>query len=139
MNRIYNQMLVDVFTDLTPGSDDKLPEMLSLDVKRAINTRRMMRRIVTVGAILLQCKNLLKRDVRAPWKQEAQRVLLVLERAESQPETPPEQTVDGILAALETGRSMPAATRAQLRSLVSKFVAAALEPRVPGPCSPASA
>ena len=133
MNRIYSQMLVDVFTDLAPGSDARLPEMLSLDAKRALAARQMTRQIVTVGAILLQCKNLLKRDVRAPWRQEAQRVLLVLQKAESQPETPQESTVDGILAALESGRSMPTATKFQLRSLVTKFVAAALEPEFRDP------
>ncbi|KAH8885329.1 hypothetical protein GQ53DRAFT_365902 [Thozetella sp. PMI_491] len=129
MNRIYNQMLVDTFTDLSPSAQlAQLPEMLMLDTKRVMKMRRTTRQIVTVGAILLQCKNLLKRDVRAPWRQEATRILFVLDKADAQPDTPQESTVSGIMAALETGRSMPAATKAQLRSLVAKFVAAALEP-----------
>ncbi|KAK3321824.1 T-complex protein 11-domain-containing protein [Apodospora peruviana] len=123
-NRIYNQMLLDVFTHLAPLSLEEMPEMLRLDHKRALESGRLARRIITTGAILLQCKNLLKRDVRAPWKSEAQRIMLVLEKSEL---SSPQMAVDGIMAALEAGRSMPVATKAHLRALVSKFVIAGAE------------
>ncbi len=126
-DRIYNQMLVDVFTQLSPIPEAEIPEMLLLDHKRAVEAGRLTRRIITTGAILLQCKNLLKRDVRAPWKNEAQRIMLVLEKSESPADMTPEATADGIMAALEAGRSMPAATKAHLRALVNKFVAASNE------------
>ncbi|KAM7189080.1 T-complex protein 11 domain containing protein [Naviculisporaceae sp. PSN 640] len=126
-NRIYNQMLLDVFTQLAPIPLERMPEMLRLDYKRAVESGRLTRRIITTGAILLQCKNLLKRDVRAPWKSEAQRIMQVLERSESQPDTTVQNAVDGIMAALEAGRSMPVATKAHLRALVTKFVTAGAE------------
>ncbi|KAK0724375.1 T-complex protein 11-domain-containing protein [Lasiosphaeris hirsuta] len=126
-NRIYNQMLVDLFTQLSLVPVGEVPEMLLLDHKRALEAGRLTRRIITTGAILLQCKNLLKRDVRAPWKNEAQRILLVLEKSESQGDMTLDATVDGIMAALEAGRSMPAATKVHLRALVNKFVAASDE------------
>ncbi|KAK3317401.1 T-complex protein 11-domain-containing protein [Cercophora scortea] len=127
-NRIYNQMLLDIFTQVAPIPLDEMPEMLRLDHKRALEAGRLTRRIITTGAILLQCKNLLKRDVRAPWKNEAQRILLVLEKSESQTgDMTLDAAVDGIMAALEAGRSMPAATKTHLRALVNKFVAAGAE------------
>ncbi|KAK4208604.1 T-complex protein 11-domain-containing protein [Rhypophila decipiens] len=136
-NRIYNQMLLDVFTHLAPISVERMPEMLRLDYKRAVESGRLTRRIITTGAILLQCKNLLKRDVRAPWRNEAQRIMLVLEKSETQPDTPVQTAVDGIMAALEAGRSMPVATKAHLRGLVTKFVTAGAELVVSGEgCEP---
>jgi hypothetical protein len=121
-DRIYLQMLVDIFTQPRPISEAKMPEMLLLDYKRAVRAGQTTRRIITAGAILLQCKNLLKRDVRAPWKMEAGRILAVLEAEQSA-----EATVEGVMAALEAGRSMPAATKTHLRALVTKCVAASAE------------
>lgn len=124
--KIYNQMLVDLFTQPHPPSIDEMPEMLRLDHKRVVEAGRVTKRIITTGAILLQCKNLLKRDVRGPWRTESQRILAVLERSESATDSiPTEQIVDGILTALEAGRSMPAATKIHLRALVTKLVLSA--------------
>jgi hypothetical protein len=121
-DRIYTQMLVDIFTKPNPISEAEMPEMLLLDYKRAQRAGKTTLRIITAGAILLQCKNLLKRDVRAPWKMEAGRILTVLDA-----EQPLETTVEGVMAALEAGRSMPAATKTHLRALVTKCVAAGVE------------
>jgi hypothetical protein len=120
--RIYAQMLVDAFTAITATNVAKLPEMFELDKSRLSEISFMIRRIITVGAILLQCKNLLKRDVRSAWKTEASRIMTVLE-------TKPAfaTAVDGIMAALESGRSMPAATKSQLRALVNKIMNAYVE------------
>lgn len=128
-NRIYAQLLVDLFTQLVPVRLEETPEMLRLDHKRALEAGRLTRRIITTGAILLQCKNILKRDVRAPWKSEAQRILAVLEKSDEQAEegTGLEVAADGVMAALEAGRSMPAATRAHIRGLVNKFLSASAE------------
>ncbi|KAK4222803.1 T-complex protein 11-domain-containing protein [Podospora fimiseda] len=126
-NRIYAQLLVDLFTQLSPVPDSQMPEMLLLDQKRVIAAGRLTRAIITTGAILLQCKNLLKRDVRAPWRNEAQRIMLVLERSEQQAEITLEVAAEGIMAALESGRSMPSATKVHLRALVNKFLAAGAE------------
>lgn len=116
--RIYAQMLVDVFTSLDVSIP--IPETLQLDSKRIIRTRADILRIVTTGAIILQCKNLLKRDVRSQWKTEASRVFAVLENSKSV-----EQAIQGIQAALESSRSMPVATKNHIRDLVTRVVNAA--------------
>ncbi|KAK4185429.1 T-complex protein 11-domain-containing protein [Podospora australis] len=126
-NRIYAQLLVDVFTQVPAAQLADMPEMLLLDHKRAIEASVLTRRIVTTGAILLQCKNLLKRDVRQPWRNEAQRILAILERSEKDANLTLEVAAEGIMAALEAGRSMPAATKANLKALVTKFLHAGAE------------
>ncbi|ETS77460.1 hypothetical protein PFICI_11334 [Pestalotiopsis fici W106-1] len=128
-DKIYWQMLLDEFTQPSPPADS-IPEPLELDTKRRSRVGSQVLRIVTAGAILLQCKNMLKRDVRAPWKTEAGRLIMVLEALEDS-EKPLEQAagIDGIMAALEGGRSMPVATKTHLRALVTKFLAASAEAR----------
>ena len=115
--KIYAQILVDVFTSLS--SSTNIPETLDLDKKRILRIRADILRIVTTGAVLLQCKNLLKRDVRSQWKIEATRVYSVLENAKSV-----EQAVQGIQAALESSRSMPVATKNHIKELVLRIVTA---------------
>ncbi|KAK7402613.1 hypothetical protein QQX98_011624 [Neonectria punicea] len=125
--RLYAQLLVDVFTRLSPAAVDEIPEMLRLDQSRIRQVSTMIQRITTVGAVLLQCKNLLKRDVRSSWKTEASRIMTVLEA-----EHPLKTSVDGTMAALESGRSMPTATKAHLRALVTKVLTASQEMAVEG-------
>ena len=119
-DKIYAQMLVDVFTSFS-SSDFSIPETLDLDKKRIMRIRSDTLRIVTSGAVLLQCKNILKRDVRSQWKVEAMRVYSVLESTKSA-----DQAVQGIQAALESSRSMPVATKNHIKDLVSRIVAASI-------------
>ncbi|KAK1496193.1 IQ calmodulin-binding domain-containing family protein [Colletotrichum tamarilloi] len=119
-DKIYAQLLVDSFTQPAPIAVDKVPEMLGLDYKRMVRLSLASQRIVTTGAILLQCKNLLKRDVRTPWKTEPTRITAVLEADHDNVES----TVQGVMAALEAGRSMPAATKTHLKALVTKVLKA---------------
>ncbi|KAK1708072.1 IQ calmodulin-binding domain-containing family protein [Colletotrichum lupini] len=119
-DKIYAQLLVDSFTQPAPIAVDKVPEMLGLDYKRMVRLSLASQRIVTTGAILLQCKNLLKRDVRTPWKTEATRITAVLEADHDNVES----TIQGVMAALEAGRSMPAATKTHLKALVTKVLKA---------------
>lgn len=128
-DKIYWQMLLDEFTQ-SCATTQTVPEPLELDTKRRARIGSQTLRIVTAGAILLQCKNMLKRDVRAPWKTEAGRLMMVLEAVDDT-EKPLEHSAatDGIMAALEAGRSMPAATKTHLRALVTKFLAASAEAR----------
>lgn len=121
-DRFYAQMLVDVFTRLGPVPVEEVPEMFRLDISRMEKVSGLIQRIITVGAILLQCKNLLKRDVRSPWKTEASRIMTVLEANH-----PLETTIEGTMAAVESGRSMPAATKAHLRGLVTRILTSSRE------------
>ncbi|KAI3327929.1 T-complex protein 11-domain-containing protein [Xylariaceae sp. AK1471] len=126
-DKIYWQMLVDQFTQPSPSADT-LPEPLALDEKRRTRLGRQTLRIVTAGAILLQCKNLLKRDVRAPWKTEAGRVFTILESMDDITKPLDQSTaVHGIMAALEAGRSMPTATKKHLHALVAKVLEAFID------------
>ncbi|KAK2016289.1 IQ calmodulin-binding domain-containing family protein [Colletotrichum eremochloae] len=117
-DKIYAQLLVDCFTQPVPIALDTVPEMLGLDYKRMTRLSLASQRIVTTGAILLQCKNLLKRDVRTPWKTEATRITAVLEADHENMGS----IVQGVMAALEGGRSMPAATKTHLKALVTKVL-----------------
>ncbi|KAG5916368.1 hypothetical protein E4U61_003680 [Claviceps capensis] len=123
--RIYAQMLVDVSTQPAPITPDRVPEMLRLDIHRMNTVSLTVQRIITTGAVLLQCKNLLKRDVRSPWKTEAHRIMAVLEANYLNPSL--EGTLQGTMAALEAGRCMPAVTKTHLRALVSKVLRASQE------------
>ncbi|KAH6950679.1 hypothetical protein HG530_011340 [Fusarium avenaceum] len=117
--RFYAQMLVDIFTKISPTPVEEVPEMLRLDYSRISQVSTTVQRIITAGAVLLQCKNILKRDVRSSWKMEASRIMAVLEANH-----PLQATVDGVMAALESGRSMPTATKGHLRALVTKVLTA---------------
>lgn len=119
--KIYAHMLVGVFTQPSDMQYGQIPEMLQLDHKRILKYNKLTRNIVTTCGILLQCKNLLKRDVRAPWKSEALRIETVLNTAESE-----EIAVDGVMAALEAGRSIPPAMKTHLREFVQKLIVAHL-------------
>ncbi|KAI0974973.1 T-complex protein 11-domain-containing protein [Xylaria arbuscula] len=126
-DKVYWQMLVDQFTQPSP-SVDSLPEPLALDEKRRVRLGRQTLRIVTAGAILLQCKNMLKRDVRAPWKTEAGRVFTLLESMDDDTKALNQSTaVHGIMAALEAGRSMPTATKKHLQALVTRVLEACMD------------
>ncbi|KAL2759773.1 hypothetical protein ACRALDRAFT_2129521 [Sodiomyces alcalophilus JCM 7366] len=117
-DKFYAQMLVDLFTQPLPIDEKSVPEMLLLDYKRMQRLSLATQRIITAAAILLQCKNMLKRDVRSPWKTEATRVMSVLEANNENMEA----AVQGTMAALEGGRSMPAVTKTHLRALVTKVL-----------------
>lgn len=118
-DRIYAHMLVGIFTQTSKIRYGQIPEMLQLDYKRILKYGNLTRNIVTAGGILLQCKNMLRRDVRTPWKTEAQRIMTVLDTAESE-----EVAVNGIMTVLEAGRSMPPAIKANLHAFVQKLIAA---------------
>ena len=121
-DKFYAQMLVDVFTDISQECGANLPETLLLDLRRIKRVRADLLRIICAGAVLLQAKNLLKRDVRSQWKTEASRILSVLEGAKTA-----DAAKEGIQAALESCRSMPSATKAHLRVLVGRIAESTFE------------
>lgn len=116
-DRIYMQMLADLFMEASALNEDDVPETLRLDTKRISKTRLETLHIVTAGAILLQTKNMLKRDVRSQWKTEATRIFSVLEGSKTV-----EQAVQGICAALEASHSMPTITKSHIRDLVTRII-----------------
>jgi len=131
--KIYAHMLVDVFTSLDPTIP--IPETLQLDSKRIQKIQTDILHIATTGAILLQCKNLLKRDTRSQWKTEATRIMTVLENSRGKGA---EQASLGIQAALESSRSMPNATKNHIKGLVGRIVSVAFSISSPSPSSSSS-
>lgn len=115
-DKFYSQMLVDITTSFN-FEDRGLPETFQLDVKRINRMKADMLRVVCTGAILLQAKNLMKRDVRSQWKTEAGRIVSVLENSKDA-----DAAKEGIQAALESCRNMPSATKQELRIFVSSVV-----------------
>lgn len=118
-DRIYVHMLVDIFTQTSKMRYGQVPEMLQLDYKRIRKYGHLTRNMITTAGILLQCKNLLKRDVRVPWRTEAARIEAVLDASKTE-----ESAVAGVMAALEAGRSMPPTINSHLRGFVVKLIAA---------------
>lgn len=118
-DRIYVHMLVDLFTQTSKMRYGQVPEMLQLDYKRVRKYGHLTRNMITTAGILLQCKNLLKRDVRVPWRTEAARIEIVLDTSRTE-----EAAVAGVMAALEAGRSMPPTIKSHLRGFVVKLIAA---------------
>ncbi|KAF2117831.1 T-complex protein 11-domain-containing protein [Lophiotrema nucula] len=116
--KIYARGLVDLAIATPPLKDSELPETLELDRARISRIRTDALRITTVGGILLTAKNLLKRDVRSQWKQEANRMWETLKDGYlKEPNTPSK-----ILSLLESSHPMPPTTRAQLSSTITRLL-----------------
>jgi hypothetical protein len=120
-HKIYARGLVDLAIATPPLRGSELPETLELDRARITRIREDALRITTIGGILLTAKNLLKRDVRSPWKPQANRMWDVLKEGYMKdPATPAK-----ISSLLESSHNMPAATRAQLSSTITRLLAQA--------------
>lgn len=113
-SRTYAQGLVDLVLSNAPVSDEIVPETLELDRRRLEKLHAKAFRIVATASILLTAKNLLKRDVRAQWKSEADR-LLSLDFIEIQP--------DRVQSILELIHPMPSTASAQLSGTIRRVLA----------------
>ncbi|KAH8730045.1 T-complex protein 11-domain-containing protein [Phaeosphaeriaceae sp. PMI808] len=117
-HKIYARGLVDLAIATPPLRDSELPETLELDRTRIQSIRDDALRITTIGGILLTAKNLLKRDVRSPWKPQANRMWDVLKDGYMKdPSTPAK-----ISSLLESSHNMPPSTRAQLSSTITRLL-----------------
>lgn len=114
--KIYARGLVDLAIATPPLRDSELPETLELDRARISRIREEALRITTIGVILLTAKNLLKRDVRSQWKNEANRMWEALKDGYlKDPATPSK-----ISSLLESSHAMPPTTRAQLAATITR-------------------
>ena len=122
--RIYAHALTDLFIATSEVDDEAVPETLWLDRGRIRAGRADAVGIVTVGAILLSAKNLLKRDVRSPWKGEASRIWDIIsdDDGRGQFESETEEGPMQILSAIESAHTLPPAVKVQLGQLVRRFV-----------------
>ena len=123
-DKVYAHGLVALALDRTEAS---WPETLHLDRERLQGLRQHAIRVTVIGAILLTAKNLLKRDVRAQWKQQAGRLwaLLTAEPYDHSSSADGPSTADKAYSILETANNMPPATKTQLQGTIARFFAQA--------------
>ncbi|KAF1976008.1 hypothetical protein BU23DRAFT_552013 [Bimuria novae-zelandiae CBS 107.79] len=127
--KIYARGLIDLAIATPPLKDAELPETLELDRARIARIREEALRITTIGGILLTAKNLLKRDVRSQWKNEANRMWEALKEGYLKDPTTPSK----ISSLLESSHAMPPSTRAQLASIVTRLLTQADSGRLSDP------
>lgn len=127
--KIYARGLVDLAIATPPLRDSELPETLELDRARITRIREDALRITTIGGILLTAKNLLKRDVRSQWKNEASRMWDTLKDGYLKDAATPTK----IASLLESSHAMPPSTRASLSSTVSRLLTQAEAGRLSDP------
>ncbi|KKK18785.1 hypothetical protein ARAM_005822 [Aspergillus rambellii] len=123
-SKVYAHGLVDLVLSNAPVFDDLVPETLELDRERLGRLHAQVFKIVATASILLTAKNLLKRDARAQWKAEADRIM-ALDFNDVQP--------DRIQLILESTHPMPSSARAQLAATIRRLL-----PQVAAACSVAS-
>ncbi|KAL4914184.1 T-complex protein 11-domain-containing protein [Aspergillus aurantiobrunneus] len=112
-SKIYVHGLVDLVFSNAPVSNDIVPETLELDRQRLNTLHAQAFKIVATASILLTAKNLLKRDARAQWKTEADRILS-LDFNDVSP--------DRIQSILESTHPMPSNASAQLTATIRRVL-----------------
>lgn len=133
--KIYARALVDLAIEPSGGLElDGVPETLALDLERLRGLRQKAVRITVIGAVLLTAKNLLKRDVRGQWKNEASRLwqLLSNEALENSSSEQP-TTAQKAFSILETAHNMPPATKQQLSATIARLFGQAAGSRFSDP------
>ncbi|TKA21755.1 hypothetical protein B0A50_08782 [Salinomyces thailandicus] len=125
--QVYTHGLVALALNQQGSSLDSemWPETLHLDAERLRGLRQQAIRITVIGAILLTAKNLLKRDVRAQWKQQASRLWSLLAQepytALTEPTTDGPSPAEKAFSILETANNIPPATKTQIQNTITRF------------------
>lgn len=121
--KIYARALLDLAVEQGEQLQvDAVPETLALDVERLAGLRQQAVRITVIGAVLLTAKNLLKRDVRGQWKNEATRLWqLLANEAYDNGNAQESTTAQKAFSILETAHNMPSSTKAQLSGTITRF------------------
>ncbi|KAK5171513.1 uncharacterized protein LTR77_004658 [Saxophila tyrrhenica] len=136
LHRVYAHALCNLALDIGPLPAEAVPETLALDLARLREVRTQTVRITIIAAILLNAKNLLRRDSRSQWKNEASRLWTLLSseaydgstsvKGDAGPEEEERlSTASKALAILETSHNIPPATRTTLSGSITRFFAQA--------------
>ncbi|KAL8764721.1 MAG: hypothetical protein Q9203_006922 [Teloschistes exilis] len=110
-DKVYIRGLVDLAVEVAELQEADLPETLDLDHGRIRRMRRDVHRMVIISAILLTGKNLMRRDVRSLWKEQAQRMWDL-----------PFENVQAFIAVIETRYALPPITKTQLSGTVERIL-----------------
>ena len=114
-NKIYMQGLVDLFISIDTLEESQLPETLYLDFARLHRIHTDLLRLITISSILLNAKNLLRRDTRSLWKAEAARMW----------EAPYSSPPSTFVSIVESRYALPPTTKSQLTAFVTRILAEA--------------
>ncbi|KAI4184213.1 MAG: hypothetical protein L6R41_004895 [Letrouitia leprolyta] len=110
-DKIYMQGLVDLVIGVAELQEEELPETLELDRTRITRMRTDILRTVVISAILLTAKNLMRRDVRSQWKEQAQRMWdLGFEDAQA------------YIGVIESRYALPPTTKTQLSGTIERIL-----------------
>jgi hypothetical protein len=112
--RVYVHGLADLVLSNATVSEDLIPETLVLDNSRLERLHAKAFRIVATASILLTAKNLLKRDARSQWKQEADRILSLDFN---------EISAERVQSILQSTHPMPPNASAQLAATIRRVLA----------------
>ena len=121
--KIYMQGLVDLAISIEAIRGDQLPETLELDYQRFVRIRSDILRLITISSILLNAKNLLRRDSRSLWKAEAARMW----------ELPYTSNPSAFVSIVESRYALPPTTKQQLTAFVTRILGEAQEERADHP------
>ncbi|KAK3722633.1 hypothetical protein LTR37_002203 [Vermiconidia calcicola] len=125
MERTYSNALLNVAAEQGRLQADSLPETLMLDLERLQKVRKQIVQTTVIGAILLNAKNMLRRDSRSQWKNEAGRMWQLLSSESYEGGTDEVTTAQKAFSILETAHNMPPTTKQQLSSTITRFFAQA--------------
>ncbi|KAJ5289392.1 uncharacterized protein N7443_009645 [Penicillium atrosanguineum] len=114
VTRVYAHGLADLVLSNATVSEDLIPETLGLDTSRLERLHAKAFRIVATASILLTAKNLLKRDARSQWKQEADRILSLDFN---------EISAERVQSILQSTHPMPPNASAQLAATIRRVLA----------------
>ena len=110
-DKIYMQGLVSLAVAVGELQDTELPETLELDQSRIVRMRSDTHRIIIIGSILLTAKNLMRRDGRSQWKEQAQRMW---ELSFEDPQS--------FISAIESRYALPPTTKSQLCGTIERIL-----------------
>ncbi|KAL8979987.1 MAG: hypothetical protein Q9205_004813 [Flavoplaca limonia] len=110
-DKVYMQGIVDLAIGVTELQEVDIPETLELDRSRISRMRGEILRMVVISAVLLTAKNLMRRDVRSQWKEQAQRMWDL-----------PFTDAQAFIAAIESRYALPANTKTQLSGTTERIL-----------------
>lgn len=122
-DKIYMTGLVDLAIATTQLQENDIPETLELDYDRLTRIRSDTLRLITVASILLTAKNLLRRDVRSLWKNEAQRMW----------DLPFASPSTAFVSIVESRYALPPTTKLQLTGTITRLLTDARDGQVTHP------
>jgi hypothetical protein len=124
-HKVYAHALLGLAAEQGELQEASIPETLKLDVARLQRIRSEVIRLTIVGAVLLTAKNLLRRDSRSQWKNEAGRLwqLLTAERYDGRADDL--STAQKAFSILENAHNMPLSTKQHLSGTIARFFAQA--------------